>query len=134
MNEQSIVATGRVNDIGAPTYEVGSGNVLEFKVGMNVLTKKGRKVEIIHVAPSGQEFTGGDAIIGILDSGDGDREVMTWQRNGVFDPKRITTLDLLPPVIRAIYPSERERLTKREFARVVTQDGVSLCDDAGGGP
>lgn len=67
--------------------------------GDHIKTQRGLDVEVIYVAPYRQELSDGAAVVGILTSYDGSREINTWSRSGAFREGHRSGLDLVLPAV-----------------------------------
>lgn len=67
---------------------------MTFNPSQKARTRLGQQVEIIAVLGPGSEDSQGDAIIGLVVGRDGQREIMTWRRNGRFRADKPSSLDL----------------------------------------
>lgn len=85
--------------MNARTLAPRRGDILE--------TRMGRPVEIIHVAPAGQEFDNGDAIVGIVTFSDGSRDLLSWKRDGAFLEGPWDSMRLILPQVRVLQATEK---------------------------
>jgi hypothetical protein len=88
---------------------------MTFRPHTTVKTRSGATVDIVAVLSPEQQDSYGDCIVGVLIAGDGEREILTWQRDGRFDPRRArSSLDLIEPEVPRLSAEQYRRIELSE--------------------
>lgn len=90
-------------------------------------TRAGRKVEILAVLPPDKITSDGERIVALVDDYDRGRPTIeTYTIGGVFNPKRLTTWDLVNVSVPKVTAEQYAAMTQAEGKQFVTQTAARI--------